>query len=256
MSDISQLKIQAFFDEPTHTVSYLVWDGASLQGAAIEDQSAPARFGAAEDLLGHGESDGAKAIAFANRAGFGGRFDLALGKQCSGGELQVHAQIAKSDEKCGGKIVGDAKTWHAIRASELGDDLGGADPVGVAALGAVAPHLERKHFVECARFLDTSEFQGALNGDAAFSSSEGDERIVNFDAAEVELVGIRGVSVEERGKFRGHEVHYMSVESARNRQSDEREPACHGSAGASSWQKCPRRKTTPQPDPVRRGWGW
>jgi len=29
-------QIRAFFDEPTHTVSYLVWDGDTMDGAVID----------------------------------------------------------------------------------------------------------------------------------------------------------------------------------------------------------------------------
>jgi glyoxylase-like metal-dependent hydrolase (beta-lactamase superfamily II) len=36
MSTTAKPQIQAFFDEPTNTVSYLVWDAASLQGAVID----------------------------------------------------------------------------------------------------------------------------------------------------------------------------------------------------------------------------
>jgi glyoxylase-like metal-dependent hydrolase (beta-lactamase superfamily II) len=36
MSTTAKPEIKAFFDEPTNTVSYLVWDGASLQGAVID----------------------------------------------------------------------------------------------------------------------------------------------------------------------------------------------------------------------------
>jgi glyoxylase-like metal-dependent hydrolase (beta-lactamase superfamily II) len=36
MSTTAKPQIQAFFDEPTNTVSYLVWDAASLEGAVID----------------------------------------------------------------------------------------------------------------------------------------------------------------------------------------------------------------------------
>jgi len=36
MATTVKLQIQAFFDEPTNTVSYLVWDGVSLEGAVID----------------------------------------------------------------------------------------------------------------------------------------------------------------------------------------------------------------------------
>jgi glyoxylase-like metal-dependent hydrolase (beta-lactamase superfamily II) len=36
MTNPSKPQIQAFFDEPTNTVSYLVWDGATMEGAVID----------------------------------------------------------------------------------------------------------------------------------------------------------------------------------------------------------------------------
>jgi glyoxylase-like metal-dependent hydrolase (beta-lactamase superfamily II) len=36
MPATAKLEIKAFFDEPTNTVSYLVWDAATLQGAVID----------------------------------------------------------------------------------------------------------------------------------------------------------------------------------------------------------------------------
>jgi hypothetical protein len=36
MSATAIPEIAAFFDEPTNTVSYLVWDHATLQGAVID----------------------------------------------------------------------------------------------------------------------------------------------------------------------------------------------------------------------------
>ncbi|HVZ14427.1 MAG TPA: MBL fold metallo-hydrolase [Bauldia sp.] len=36
MSDQERLKIQSFFDEPTNTISYLVWDEATKRGAVID----------------------------------------------------------------------------------------------------------------------------------------------------------------------------------------------------------------------------
>jgi glyoxylase-like metal-dependent hydrolase (beta-lactamase superfamily II) len=64
MSDMAQLKIQAFFDEPTHTVSYLVWDGVSLRGAVIDPvlafdaASGEARTEAAEEILNFAKGEG------------------------------------------------------------------------------------------------------------------------------------------------------------------------------------------------------
>ena len=36
MSTPAKPQIQAFFDEPTNTVSYLVWDAATMEGAVID----------------------------------------------------------------------------------------------------------------------------------------------------------------------------------------------------------------------------
>lgn len=64
MPDAASLKIKAFFDEPTHTVSYLVWDGASLRGAVIDPvlafdaASGEARTEAAEEILSFARGEG------------------------------------------------------------------------------------------------------------------------------------------------------------------------------------------------------
>lgn len=36
MSTFAGPEIRAFFDEPTNTVSYLVWDAATMEGAVID----------------------------------------------------------------------------------------------------------------------------------------------------------------------------------------------------------------------------
>src|SRR5260221_5833809 len=36
MANLKALELQAFFDEPTNTVSYLVWDGETKRGAVID----------------------------------------------------------------------------------------------------------------------------------------------------------------------------------------------------------------------------
>ena len=43
MANLDNLKIHAFFDEPTHTVTYLVWDAASRKGAvdSVTGRSGP-----------------------------------------------------------------------------------------------------------------------------------------------------------------------------------------------------------------------
>ena len=77
MADAAQLKIQAFFDEPTHTASYLVWDGVSKRGAVIDPVLA---FDAAS---GEANTDSAEEIlAFARNEGV--TIDLVL-------ETHVHA---------------------------------------------------------------------------------------------------------------------------------------------------------------------
>jgi glyoxylase-like metal-dependent hydrolase (beta-lactamase superfamily II) len=64
MADAAQLKIQAFFDEPTHTASYLVWDGASKRGAVIDPvlafnaASGEANTDAAEEILAFARNEG------------------------------------------------------------------------------------------------------------------------------------------------------------------------------------------------------
>jgi glyoxylase-like metal-dependent hydrolase (beta-lactamase superfamily II) len=64
MPDLPHLKIQAFFDEPTKTVSYLVWDGASMRGAVIdpvlgfEAASGLAKTSAAEEILDFAKREG------------------------------------------------------------------------------------------------------------------------------------------------------------------------------------------------------
>lgn len=77
MANAAQLKIQAFFDEPTHTASYLVWDGVSKRGAVIDPVLA---FNAAS---GEANTDAAEQIlAFARNEGV--TIDLVL-------ETHVHA---------------------------------------------------------------------------------------------------------------------------------------------------------------------
>jgi glyoxylase-like metal-dependent hydrolase (beta-lactamase superfamily II) len=63
MTDKDRLAIRAFFDEPTNTVSYLVWDRATMKGAVIDPvldfdhRSGKASTASADALLaGAGES--------------------------------------------------------------------------------------------------------------------------------------------------------------------------------------------------------
>ncbi|MEZ5765237.1 MAG: MBL fold metallo-hydrolase [Xanthobacteraceae bacterium] len=64
MANLDNLKIHAFFDEPTHTVTYLVWDAASRKGAVIDPvleydaASGDARTDAAEEVLAFAKAEG------------------------------------------------------------------------------------------------------------------------------------------------------------------------------------------------------
>jgi glyoxylase-like metal-dependent hydrolase (beta-lactamase superfamily II) len=64
MSDAAQMKIKAFFHEPTKTVTYLVWDGASGRGAVIDPvlefdaASGEAKTHAAEEILAFARREG------------------------------------------------------------------------------------------------------------------------------------------------------------------------------------------------------
>lgn len=57
MTASSHLCVRAFFDEPTNTATYLVWDGASMRGAVIDPvldfdaASGEAHTGAAEEII-------------------------------------------------------------------------------------------------------------------------------------------------------------------------------------------------------------
>jgi len=86
-----------------------------------------------------------------------------------------------------------------VSAGGGGDDFGGADVLFREEFGgAVAPDLEGKDGVEDAGFSDAAELERGLEGDAAAAGAEGDEGVVNVDAAEVELVGVGdGIGVEE-----------------------------------------------------------
>lgn len=66
MSAIAKPEIRAFFDEPSNTVSYLVWDAATMQGAVIDPvldydfRSGKATFASAEAILAEAEKLGIK----------------------------------------------------------------------------------------------------------------------------------------------------------------------------------------------------
>jgi glyoxylase-like metal-dependent hydrolase (beta-lactamase superfamily II) len=61
-----KVEIQAFFDEPTNTVSYLVWDPATMQGAVIDPvldydfRSGKATFTSSDQILAEAERKGVK----------------------------------------------------------------------------------------------------------------------------------------------------------------------------------------------------
>ena len=69
---IAKPEIRAFFDEPTNTVSYLVWDAATKQGAVIDPvldydfRSGKATFASADAILAE-----AKKLGVTHRAGAG-----------------------------------------------------------------------------------------------------------------------------------------------------------------------------------------
>ena len=66
MGAIDKPEIRAFFDEPTNTVSYLVWDAATKDGAVIDPvlnfdhRSGEATVKSAEAILGEAEKRGVK----------------------------------------------------------------------------------------------------------------------------------------------------------------------------------------------------
>ena len=66
MGAIDKPEIRAFFDEPTNTVSYLVWDGATKDGAVIDpvlnfdQRSGEATVKSAEAILAEAEKRGVK----------------------------------------------------------------------------------------------------------------------------------------------------------------------------------------------------
>jgi glyoxylase-like metal-dependent hydrolase (beta-lactamase superfamily II) len=66
MSAAEKLEIRAFFDEPTNTVSYLVWDPATMEGAVIDpvlnfdQRSGKATVESADAMLAEAEKLGVK----------------------------------------------------------------------------------------------------------------------------------------------------------------------------------------------------
>jgi glyoxylase-like metal-dependent hydrolase (beta-lactamase superfamily II) len=64
MTDSERLAIRAFFDEPTNTVSYLVWDRATMRGAIIDPvldfdhRSGKASTASADGLIGAAKDEG------------------------------------------------------------------------------------------------------------------------------------------------------------------------------------------------------
>ncbi|MGC1828198.1 MAG: MBL fold metallo-hydrolase [Pseudolabrys sp.] len=66
MSATAKPEIRAFFDEPTNTVSYLVWDAATMEGAVIDPvldydfRSGKAAFASADAILADAKKRGIK----------------------------------------------------------------------------------------------------------------------------------------------------------------------------------------------------
>jgi len=66
MSATAKPEIKAFFDEPTNTVSYLVWDPATMEGAVIDPvldydfRSGKATFASADAILADAQKHGVK----------------------------------------------------------------------------------------------------------------------------------------------------------------------------------------------------
>jgi len=68
MNSNQQVEIKAFFDEATNTVSYLVWDPATMQGAVIDPvldydfRSGKATFTPSDEILAVAEKNGVKIV--------------------------------------------------------------------------------------------------------------------------------------------------------------------------------------------------
>ena len=66
MSATGKPEIRAFFDEPTNTVSYLVWDAATMEGAVIDPvldydfRSGKATFASADAILADAKNAASK----------------------------------------------------------------------------------------------------------------------------------------------------------------------------------------------------
>ncbi len=68
MSATAKPEIRAFFDEPTNTVSYLVWDAATMEGVVIDPvldydfRSGKAAFASADAILADAQQRGIKIV--------------------------------------------------------------------------------------------------------------------------------------------------------------------------------------------------
>lgn len=68
MSFRQNIEIKPFFDEPTNTVSYLIWDPATMQGAVIDPvldydfRTGKASFSSADEILAVAEKNGVKIV--------------------------------------------------------------------------------------------------------------------------------------------------------------------------------------------------
>ena len=89
---------------------------------------------------------------------------------------------------------------QAVLAGERGDQLGDAGLGAVDFLRALQAFLTGKDDIEGAGLLDAAELERALHGDLFAADAEGNEGIVDLDAAEIKHIGTAlGVGVEERG---------------------------------------------------------
>ena len=154
-----------------------------------------------QDALGRDIAHGAQPVAFADAVRLPRALDLAFRKEQAVGEDQLEAELGQALVKRGGKIGRHAKAAQAVLARDGCDDLGDAGLVAVTRPCSRQAFLVGEHDVEVARALDAAEFQRALDRHLPAAGAEGNEGIVDLDAAEVEHVGARvGVGIKQRGR--------------------------------------------------------